>query len=891
MQSAEIRSRWLRFFESENSLGLNHTVVPSASLIADDPNLLLVNAGMVPFKPYFLGEVKPPFERATSVQKCVRTLDIDEVGKTTRHASFFQMCGNFSFGNYFKEGAIALAWELLTKPIAEGGYGFPEDRLWVTVYLDDDEAEDIWHKKIGIPKERIQRRDMADNFWSMGVPGPCGPCSEIYFDRGPAYGNDGGPIADENRYLEIWNLVFMQNERGAGGGKDGYPILGELPAKSIDTGLGLERAAALLQGVENIYEIDTTMQILSKAMDLSGVKYGSSEKSDVSLRVIADHARTAAMLIGDGVTPGNEGRGYVLRRMMRRTIRNMRLLGTNDPIMSELTMAAIGAMGPQYPELVTDTKRILAVATSEEESFLQTLKSGTQIFDLASSTLKSEKKTVLPGDEVFKLHDTYGFPFDLTLEMAREEGLEVDEDGFRRLMKEQRDRAKADAKAKKSGHTDLTEYRKIADAKGVTNFIGYSHTEADAKVNGILVDGLSVSSAFEGDDVEVILDATPFYAEGGGQLADGGRITLANGAIIDISDVQSPVKGLSVHRGRVLSGEVSVGSAGHAVIDVERRNAISRAHTATHMVHKAFREILGETATQAGSENSPGRFRFDFPSTGAVSAGVLNDVEGRVNALLLNNLAVTAEVMTQDAAKKIGAMALFGEKYGDQVRVVSVGDWARELCGGTHVSNSGQLGIVKLIGESSIGAGVRRVEALVGTDAYSFLAREHILLNSLTDLIKGARVEELPERIQGLLDKIKEIEKELASVRSAQALASVDQLASAAVVIGDTTFIGGLLPDGVSGDDLKKISLELRNRASNSVVALISANGGRPVLVAATSDAARASGIKAGELVKVGSTVLSGGGGGKDDFAQGGGVDASKSRQALEAIAAAISGK
>ena len=891
MQSAEIRSRWLRFFESENSLGLNHTVVPSASLIADDPNLLLVNAGMVPFKPYFLGEVKPPFERATSVQKCVRTLDIDEVGKTTRHASFFQMCGNFSFGNYFKEGAIALAWELLTKPIADGGYGFPEDRLWVTVYLDDDEAEDIWHKKIGIPKERIQRRDMADNFWSMGVPGPCGPCSEIYFDRGPAYGNDGGPIADENRYLEIWNLVFMQNERGAGGGKDGYPILGELPAKSIDTGLGLERAAALLQGVENIYEIDTTMQILSKAMDLSGVKYGSSEKSDVSLRVIADHARTAAMLIGDGVTPGNEGRGYVLRRMMRRTIRNMRLLGTNDPIMSELTMAAIGAMGPQYPELVTDTKRILAVATSEEESFLQTLKSGTQIFDLASSTLKSEKKTVLPGDEVFKLHDTYGFPFDLTLEMAREEGLEVDEDGFRRLMKEQRDRAKADAKAKKSGHTDLTEYRKIADAKGVTNFIGYSHTEADAKVNGILVDGLSVSSAFEGDDVEVILDATPFYAEGGGQLADGGRITLANGAIIDISDVQSPVKGLSVHRGRVLSGEVSVGSAGHAVIDVERRNAISRAHTATHMVHKAFREILGETATQAGSENSPGRFRFDFPSTGAVSAGVLNDVEGRVNALLLNNLTVTAEVMTQDAAKKIGAMALFGEKYGDQVRVVSVGDWARELCGGTHVSNSGQLGIVKLIGESSIGAGVRRVEALVGTDAYSFLAREHILLNSLTDLIKGARVEELPERIQGLLDKIKEIEKELASVRSAQALASVDQLASAAVVIGDTTFIGGLLPDGVSGDDLKKISLELRNRASNSVVALISANGGRPVLVAATSDAARASGIKAGELVKVGSTVLGGGGGGKDDFAQGGGVDASKSRQALEAIAAAISGK
>jgi len=431
VESAEIRSRWLSFFESENRQGLTHTVVPSASLIADDPNLLLVNAGMVPFKPYFLGEVTPPYKRATSVQKCVRTLDIDEVGKTTRHASFFQMCGNFSFGDYFKEGAISLAWELLTRPISDGGYGFPEERLWVTVYLDDDEAADIWHKKIGIPRERIQRRDMADNFWSMGVPGPCGPCSEIYYDRGPAYGAEGGPVADENRYLEVWNLVFMQNERGAGGGKDSYPILGELPAKSIDTGLGLERTAALLQGVENIYEIDTTMQILSKASSLAGVTYGKSQTSDISLRVVADHARTSAMLIGDGVTPGNEGRGYVLRRMMRRTIRNMRLLGVNNPIMSELTQSAIGAMGPQYPELISDQKRILSVSISEEESFLQTLKSGTQIFDLASTQLKAQKKSILPGDEVFKLHDTYGFPFDLTLEMAREEGLEVDEEGFK----------------------------------------------------------------------------------------------------------------------------------------------------------------------------------------------------------------------------------------------------------------------------------------------------------------------------------------------------------------------------------------------------------------------------------------------------------------------------
>ena len=890
MESAEIRSRWLRFFESDNRQGLTHTVVPSASLIADDPNLLLVNAGMVPFKPFFLGEVTPPYKRATSVQKCVRTLDIDEVGKTTRHASFFQMCGNFSFGDYFKEGAIALAWELLTRPIADGGYGFPEDKLWVTVYLDDDEAADIWHKKIGVPKERIQRRDMADNFWSMGVPGPCGPCSEIYYDRGPAYGAEGGPIADENRYLEIWNLVFMQNERGAGGGKDSYPILGELPAKSIDTGLGLERTAALLQGVENIYEIDTTIMILNRASELTGVRYGSSEKSDIALRVIADHARTSAMLIGDGVTPGNEGRGYVLRRMMRRTIRNMRLLGSMDPIMSELTISAIAAMGPQYPELVADKKRILSVSVSEEESFLQTLKSGTQIFDLASVALKKSKATVLPGDEVFKLHDTYGFPFDLTLEMAREEGLEVDEDGFRRLMKEQKDRAKADAKAKKSGHTDVSVYKTIADKSGKSEFIGYSHQSSETKLAGIVVDGLSVASASEGEDVELILNRTPFYAEGGGQLADGGRITLSNGAVVEIEDVQSPVPGLSVHRGRVINGSIEVGSDALAEIDIERRHAISRAHTATHMVHKAFREILGETATQAGSENSPGRFRFDFPATGSVPVSVLNDVESRVNTLLLDNLEVTAESMSQAKAKELGAMALFGEKYGDVVRVVSVGDWARELCGGTHVARSGQLGVIKLLSESSIGAGVRRVEALVGVDAYKFLAREHILLNSLTDLIKGARTEELPERIADLLNKMKEIEKELATVRSAQALAQVGDLAKSAKVINGISFISSVMADGVSGDDLRKIAIDLRSREDKSVVALISANDGKPVLVVATSEGARASGVKAGALVKIGSTVLGGGGGGKDDFAQGGGTDTSKSLEALTAISNAIIG-
>ena len=891
MDSADIRSRWLNFFESGNSANLPHTVVPSASLIADDPNLLLVNAGMVPFKPFFLGEVKPPYKRATSVQKCVRTLDIDEVGKTTRHASFFQMCGNFSFGDYFKEGAISLAWELLTKSTSDGGYGFSEDKLWVTVYEDDDEAAQIWEKQVGVPKNRIQRRGMADNFWSMGVPGPCGPCSEIYFDRGSAYGKEGGPIADEDRYLEIWNLVFMQNIRGEGGDKNAFPIVGELPAKNIDTGLGLERTAALLQGVENIYEIDTTKIILDKASVLTKVKYGKDEKSDVSLRVIADHARTAMMLIGDGVTPGNEGRGYVLRRMMRRTIRNMRLLGSQDLIMGELIKSSIKAMGPQYPELVTGSDRILAIAEAEEDSFIQTLKSGTTIFDLAADQLKAAKSKSLAADTVFKLHDTYGFPFDLTLEMAREQGLGVDEAGFRKLMNEQRDRAKADAKAKKSGHTDLTEYRGIVDKSGTSKFIGYENITAEAKLTGLLLDGKSVSEVNAGSDIEITLDRTPFYAEGGGQLADSGVIKLANGAVIEIDDVQTPLPGLFVHRGKVVSGVVKSGEQVIANIDLERRLAISRAHTATHMVHKAFREALGETATQAGSENAPGRFRFDFPSTSAVPVSVLNDVESRVNELLIADLQVQAEVMSQDAARAMGAMALFGEKYGDEVRVVSVGDWAKELCGGTHVSRSGQLGLVKLLSESSIGAGVRRVEALVGYDAYKYLAKEHVLLNSLTEIIKGVRAEELPQRVSELVEKMKSMEKELSAVRSAKAMASAGDLVKKTTAIGSINLIIDQLPDEISVDDMRSIAVDLRSKVKSGVVVLATINNAKPLLVAAVSPEANKLGIKAGELIKTGSTILGGGGGGKDDFAQGGGVDVKAITKAITEITKFVSGK
>lgn len=884
MKSADIRQRFLDYFEKNG-----HTVVPSAPLLLDDPTLLFVNAGMVPFKPYFLGEASPDYKRAASVQKCVRTLDIEEVGKTTRHASFFQMAGNFSFGDYFKEGAIPFAWELLTGSTSDGGYGFPEEKLWVTVYDDDDEAADIWHKKVGVPKNRIQRRGQVDNFWSMGVPGPCGPCSEIYYDRGSQYGKEGGPVVDEDRYLEVWNLVFMQFERGAGPGKEGYPILGELPAKNIDTGMGLERMAALLQGVENIYEIDTTRVILDKAVELSGVKYGSSEKSDVSLRVIADHARTCAFLIVDGVLPGNEGRGYVLRRILRRVVRNMRILGCNEPIMEELIISTIEAMGAQYPELVSDANRIRSIAANEELAFLSTLKSGTAIFDTAVTQMKLKGDSKLDGEQVFQLHDTFGFPFDLTVEMAREAGLEVDEEGFRTLMKQQRERAKADAMTRKAGLTAPTAYKEVMEKAGSTNFIGYDHITSETNIKGLLVDGNIVQTATPGQFVEIVLQDTPFYAEGGGQLGDHGRITLSNGAILEVYDVQSPVPGLIVHRATVADGEVSASSSAHAEVDLARRMAISRAHTATHMIHKAFRELLGETATQMGSENSPGRLRFDFPSPQAVPDSILNEVESRVNHILLEDLPVTAAYMTQNDAREIGAMALFGEKYGDQVRVVSVGDWARELCGGTHTPTTGHLGVIKFLSEGSVGTGVRRVEALVGSDAYSFLTREHILLNNIARNLK-ARPEELPERIDSLLLKLKEAEKDLEKVRAGQLRTQLDSYLQTTEIVG-IELKTAVFPDGTSANDLREIVNELKSAIASKpgVVCALTSSQGKVSVVIAANEAAITKGLSAGDLLSKVAHVLGGKGGGKPELAQGGGTNTDAIPQALELLAAEIS--
>ena len=892
METAEIRRRWLSYFESKG-----HSVVPSAPLIYDDPNLLFVNAGMVPFKPYFLGQETAPYKRATSVQKCVRTLDIEEVGKTTRHGTFFQMNGNFSFGDYFKAGAIELAWELITRSVADGGYGLDESKIWVTVYQDDDEAIDIWHRVVGMPKERIVRRGKADNFWSMGIPGPCGPCSELYLDRGAAYGREGGPEVDEDRYLEFWNLVFMQNLRGPGAGKEDYPILGELPAKNIDTGMGLERVASLLQGVDNMYEIDEVRPVLAKAAELTGKTYGAhsghaateSHPDDVRLRVIADHVRTALMIIGDGVTPSNEGRGYVLRRIMRRAIRSMRLLGWQEPALPELLPVARDCMAPSYPEVAEEYDRISSYAYAEEEAFLATLRQGTTILDVAISDARAAKAPALSGDKAFQLHDTYGFPIDLTLEIAAEQGLSVDTDEFRRLMTEQRTRAKADAQARKTGHADLSSYRSVLDGGGLVTFTGYQETARETTVRAVLdPSGASLPAAHEGDQVEIVLDVTPFYAEGGGQQPDTGHIVV-DGGRVEVRDVQQPLPGLIVHKGVVAQGEIRPGVPAYAEIDVMRRRAISRSHTATHLIHQTMRNFLGESATQAGSLNAPGRLRFDFNTPGAPAPSVLRDVEQQVNEVLMDDLEVRAFVTSQTEARRLGAMALFGEKYGDEVRVVEVGEYARELCGGTHAARSGQLGLVKILHEASIGSGVRRVEALVGMDAFGFLAREHLLVSRLAEVYR-VPVDQVGDRVEHTIAQLRDAERELEKLRAQLVLSGAAALAEQARDLGGVAFVGTEAPEGAGGNDVRTLAQDIRGKIAAgrpAVVAVAARAGGKASLVVAVNPGARERGLSAADLVK---GALSGRGGGNADLAQGGGVPAGEAANLLTAVEKAVAG-
>ena len=890
MLSQEISKRWIEFFEKRG-----HTVVPSASLISNEPGAMFTIAGMVPFIPYFLGRETPPFSRATSVQKCIRTLDIEEVGKTARHGTFFQMAGNFSFGDYFKEQAIPFAYELLTASQDEGGYGLDPERLWVTIYEGDNEAFDVWTKTVGFPEERIQRMGMKENYWSTGQPGPAGPDSEIFYDRGPAYGQEGGPAVDDDRYIEIWNLVFMQYQRGEGIGKEDFEILGELPKKNIDTGLGVERLAMLLQGVENFYETDQVRPVLDAASKLSGKKYHGSEspedpgyEDDVRMRVVADHIRSSLMLIADGVTPSNEGRGYILRRLMRRAIRAMRLLGVTEPCLPILFPASRDAMAGAFPYVADDFERISRIAYAEEKAFLHTIETGTERLEEAVATAKKDGSNSVSGAEAFALHDTYGFPIDLTLEMAAEAGVKVDEKAFRELMAEQRHRAQADAKAKKGSFADLSELRKLVDERG-SIFTGYTELRTETHLRALLKDGVSVPVAKAGDKIEVVLDETPFYAEGGGQAADTGVIT-GNGFVIDVQDVQQPVKGLSVHRAVVREGEAHPGAEVVAQVDVQRRRDGEKAHSGTHIVHAALHQVLGNEATQRGSFNKEGYLRFDFAWGESLSDSAKREVEEVANLAIRDNHEVIAREMPLAEAKALGAMSLFGEKYGNIVRMVEIGgEFSRELCGGTHVGTSSEIGSLTLLTEQSVGSGNRRVEALVGMNSFEHLAAERTLVNQLTGMMKVQSSAELPEKINQTLAKLKSAEKELEKLRREKLQAEAGKLLENAQTIGSvrvlTHHAGELDANGV-----RSLALDLRSRFGSeaAVVAVTGVANGRPVILVATNEGAREAGIKAGALVRLAAGILGGGGGGKDDVAQGGGQDASKVSEALDAIRNAI---
>ncbi|MDY5785617.1 alanine--tRNA ligase, partial [Corynebacterium sp.] len=839
----------------------------------------------VPFKPYLTGEVPAPWPRATSVQKCVRTLDIEEVGRTTRHGSFFQMAGNFSFGQYFKEGAIKHAWSLLTNPVADGGLGLDPNRLWVTVYLDDDEAAGIWRDVIGVPEERIQRMGMEDNFWSMGIPGPCGPCSEIYYDRGPEYGKEGGPLADDNRYMEIWNLVFMESIRGEGDKKGGFDIVGELPKKNIDTGMGIERVACILQGVDNVYETDLLRPVIDAAAQLTGTRYDAGNQvDDVRFRVIADHSRTAMMIILDGVTPSNEGRGYILRRLLRRIIRSARLLGATGDVIETFMTTIMDTMSPSFPEIEDNRDRILRVAKAEERAFLRTLESGTHRFDEAAASVRSSGSSVLAGEQAFELHDTYGFPIDLTLEMAREAGLEVDMDAFNAEMKAQRERAKADNKAKKHRNIDESLYREWVDAHP-TEFVGFDTLTHDGTVIGLVRDGEKVGEARQGDEIEVILDVSPMYAEGGGQMADRGRLVMGE-TVLNVNDVQKIGKKLWVHKATVQNGGLDLGSTVTAEVDQAWRHGARQAHTATHLIHAALRQVLGPTAVQAGSLNKPGYLRFDFNYTEQLTPQQLEDIATITNQAVDADLAVNTLETSLDKAKAMGAMALFGENYGDQVRVVEIGGpFSIELCGGTHVERSSQIGPVAVLGESSVGSGARRIEAYSGMESFRYFSQEAALAAGLASELK-APTEELPDRIAQLTERLRAAEKEIAALRREQLMSQTAELMARSETIGDFTVVITELADSVAAGDLRTVAGDLRGRLGTTpaVVVVSSRNDGKiPYAVAVTKPGVDA-GVKAGDLVKLIGEYVDGRGGGKPDLAQGSGANPDGIEAAFRAV-------
>ena len=868
MEGDRIRETFLRFFEERD-----HKRVPSSSLIPPpESGLLLTNAGMNQFIPYFLGHASAPFPRATTDQKCFRALDIDNVGHTARHLTFFEMLGNFSFGDYFKSEAVAWAFELVTE-----GYGIDPDRIWVTVFEQDDEAVAAWDG-VGLPAARIVRRGKFDeggefaNFWSTHAPGPCGPCSEIFVDRGSRYGPDGGPDVDEERFMEIWNLVFIQDETD-----DGINVVGTLPSKNIDTGSGLERVATVLQGVDNVFETDLLGPLLEVAESLSGTSHGQDESADVSLKVIAEHGRATTFLIADGVQPSNEGRGYVLRRMLRRVVSHARRLGIERDVMPPLVARTVERFGHAHPELVENRSYIEQVVTSEEERFAATLRQGMTLFE--TEVGKAGEARRLPGDVVFKLHDTFGFPRELTAELADEAGLEIDEARFDELMAEQRERAKAAAK-KGRAEEQLAE---VAGEAGKTQFLGYQGLASDGRLLAMFGPAGREEVAGEGEEIRFVLDRTPFYAESGGQVGDRG-VLRSHGGTVRVTDAQFGPGDVIVHTGTVESGEVREGDEVHGEVDADRREATARAHTATHVVHWTLRHVLGDHARQAGSLVAPGRLRFDFPHHSAVPRDVLEQAEELANRRLAEDGQVTIYETTMEEAKNQGAIALFGEKYGDFVRVVEVGDYSIELCGGTHVNHTGEVAIVRILHEASIGAGMRRVEALVGPDAIHEINLEHDLLAAVAEAL-GTDPKGALERAKQYVQRVKELEGELEKQAKADQKERAGALASDARAVDGTKLV--VAEVDADADELRALAQEVGNRLEGpegAAVVLGTGRGGKALLVAACSPNLVSRGVTGPALLDPAARIVGGGAGGKPGLAFSGGRKGEAFREALDAV-------
>ena len=860
MDSNQIRQAFTAFFAKRD-----HVVRDSASLIPVDPTLLMTNAGMVPFKPYFLGEEKPPWDRAVSVQKCVRTIDIDIIGTTRRHLSFFEMLGNFSFGDYFKEKAIPWSYEFCTDVLE-----LDPERMWYTVHETDDEAADIWVDGVGVPADRVQRGG-KDNFWQMGVPGPCGPSSEIFWDRGEEYGEPGGPIGgDEDRYIEIWNLVFMQNIQD-----EPYHVVGDLPAKNIDTGMGLDRIAAVLQNVPSVFDIDTTRHVLGAAEKYTSLEYGASEGSDISLRILADHGRTVTFLIGDGVVPSNDGRGYVLRRVLRRAVRHAWQYGGEGLVVPQLVESTIDIMGDAYPNLVEKRDIILDVVSREEEKFRKTLDSGHQLLD----TELSDATTQLSGPAAFKLHDTFGFPIDLTKEIAAERGVGVDLEGFEVEMSAQRERARAAWKGSDSVEAAQA-YREVLDAEGLSEFVGYDFETSDGVVLSLVLHDETVERADEGAEVEIFLDKTPFYAEAGGQVGDQGTIETETGSAM-VVDTQHAIQGLAGHRAKITKGYIAVGQTVRSAIDSPRREAIRKSHTGTHILHWALRDVLGDHAVQAGSQVEPGRIRFDFSHFSQVAPEELAQVESEVNTRLVANSGVTTTITSKKDAEKMGALAFFGDKYGETVRVVKVGTFSTEFCGGTHTLTSGQVGPLVLVSESSIGSNLRRVEALTGMTAYDHLASVRETLSQASHLLK-VQPGDVPGRLSQLLDKVSGLENDLDAIRS-QAHGSVaEELAASAEKVGESALVVADAGE-MNGNELRQVALGVRDRLGGSGVVIVGSDfGAKGALVAVVSKDLVDQGVSASELIKDSARELGGGGSRDPELAQAGGPNGSQLGVALE---------